>query len=140
MTQSHFMLFSSSFIIASGVALLAGYYFIRFRKDMILHRNFMISASVLAILFLITYVTRWTLYGVTPFEGSDALRVVYFSILVPHVILATLVVPAAAYLIHLALRRRDYVKHKRLARWVFPVWVFVAASGWIIYYMLHGRG
>ncbi|MBW3564641.1 MAG: DUF420 domain-containing protein [Acidobacteria bacterium] len=140
MAQSHFMLFSSSFIIASGVSLIAGYYFIRFRKDMILHRNFMISASVLAILFLITYVTRWTLYGVTPFEGSNALRVVYFSILVPHVILASLVVPSAAWLIHLALRRKDYVKHKRLARWVFPVWVFVAASGWIIYYMLHGRG
>ena len=139
MSQAHFTLFSSSFIIASGISLLIGYYFIRFRRNMTLHRNFMIAASVLAIGFLITYLTRWALYGVTPFVGSDFLRGVYFAILVPHIILASVVVPAAGFLIHLALRKKDYVRHKRHARWVFPVWVFVAASGWVIYYMLHGR-
>jgi putative membrane protein len=130
---------STSCIVLSGVSLLVGWYFIRFQHDMPRHRACMLTATGFAGLFLIAYVTRWSLYGSKLFAGTGAWRTVYFANLVPHVILAMAVGPMALRLIYLALKKRDFVAHRRLARITLPIWLYVAASGWLIYYLLYQK-
>lgn len=126
-------------IVLSGASLLLGWYFIRREKNPIRHRNTMLCATTFAALFLVFYVTRWSLYGSKPFTGEGVSRLLYFATLVPHVILAMALGPMALRLIHLALWKRDYESHRRLARITVPVWLYVAASGWFIFYMLYVR-
>ncbi len=136
MTQEGLTLVSTTCIVSSGVALLAGWYFIR-GGSMERHRAAMLAATAFAGLFLVFYVTRWTLYGSKPFAGTGVWRTLYFANLVPHVILAILVGPLAGRLIYLAAVRNDFVAHRRLARVTLPIWLYVAASGWLVYYMLY---
>lgn len=136
MTLETLTTLSTTFIVLSGVSLLVGWWFIR-RKDIDKHRNMMLSASGFAALFLVAYVSRWAMYGSKTFEGTGVWKTIYLSILIPHIILAMAVGPLAVMLIDLALRRKQYPRHKKLARWVLPIWLFVAASGWAVYYMLY---
>ena len=128
---------STACIVLSGTSLLLGWYFIRARRSIAAHRTTMLAATSLAGLFLVFYVLRWSLYGSKHFEGAGAWRVAYFSTLVPHIILAVALAPLALRLLYLALRKRDFAAHRRLARVTLPVWLYVAASGWLIYYMLY---
>jgi putative membrane protein len=128
---------STTCIVLSGLTLLVGWYFIRWRRDRGRHRNAMLTATGLAGLFLASYVTRWSLYGSKHFAGTGFWKALYLANLVPHVILAMLVAPLAVRLIDLALRQRDYPRHRRLARVTLPIWLYVAGSGWLIYYMLY---
>ena len=128
---------STTFIVLSGVGLLLGWYFIRVQRSMPRHRATMLTATVFAGLFLVAYVTRWSLHGSKPFTGTGAWRTFYFANLVPHVILAMAVGPLAARLIYLAWKKRDFVSHRRLARITLPIWLYVAGSGWLIYYLLY---
>ncbi len=130
---------STACIVLSGVSLLLGWYFIRGRGDMVRHRRTMLTAATFAALFLVLYVTRWSLYGSKLFPGTGAWRVVYFANLVPHILLAIVLAPLVIRLLHLALRKRDFVAHRRLARVVLPIWLYVAASGWLIYYLLYAK-
>ena len=130
---------STTCIVLSGASLLLGWYFIRWRQDRIRHRNTMLCATAFAALFLVFYVTRWSAYGSKPFAGSGYWRLLYFATLVPHIILAMALGPMAMRLIHLALWKRDYPSHRRLARVTLPIWLYVAASGWLIFYLLYGR-
>lgn len=130
-------LLSTSCIVASGLGLLCGWYFIRARRDAIAHRNAMLAAAAFATLFLVFYATRWGLYGTKPFAGTGAWRALYLGILVPHIVLAAALAPLALRLIYLALYRRDFARHRRLGRITLPVWLYVAASGWAIYYLLY---
>lgn len=127
---------STSCIVLSGISLLIGWYFIR-RKRIEAHRTAMLSASSFAALFLVFYVTRWALYGSKPFPGDGGWKVFYFANLIPHIILAMVLAPLVIRLLDLALRRRDYPSHRRLARYVLPMWLYVSASGWLIYYLLY---
>ena len=124
-------------IVLSGASLLLGWYFIRGRRNVIAHRNTMLTAASLAALFLVFYITRWSLYGTKLFTGTGGWRLLYFSTLIPHIVLAVALGPLALRLIYLALGRRDFVAHRRLARVTLPVWLYVAASGWMIYYLLY---
>jgi putative membrane protein len=128
---------STTCIVLSGVSLLLGWYFIRGRRDQIRHRNTMLTATAMAALFLVFYVLRWSLYGSKPFPGTGGWRTIYFTTLVPHIILAIVLAPLVVRLLQLALGRRDFAAHRRLARVTLPVWLFVAASGWWIYYLLY---
>jgi len=130
---------STGSIVLSGVCLLVGWYFIRWRREMVPHRNAMLTATAFAALFLVFYVTRWSLYGSKPFPGQGAWKLVYFANLVPHILFATALAPLVIRLIYLALGKRDYVAHRRLARVALPIWLYVAASGWLIYYLLYGH-
>lgn len=130
---------STTCILLSGLSLLYGWYVIRARRDRERHRNAMLAATGLAGLFLVFYVTRWALYGSKPFPGTDGWRLFYLAVLVPHVLLAMALGPMAVRLIQLALWRGDFAAHRRLGRITAPVWVFVAASGWLIYYLLYVR-
>jgi putative membrane protein len=136
-TQESLTLLSTSCIVLSGVSLLVGWWFIRVRKSMERHRAAMLAATTFAGLFLVAYVTRWATYGSKPFEGTGIWRTLYLSNLIPHVILAIAVGPLAVRLIQLAMVRRDYGSHRRLARITLPIWLYVAASGWLVYYMLY---
>ncbi len=129
---------STACIVVSGLSLLVGWYFIR-NKQIDRHRSAMLSASTFAGLFLVFYVTRWAMYGSKPFPGEGAWRTFYFVNLVPHIILAMVLAPLVVRLLYLALRKRDYVAHRKLARYVLPMWLYVSASGWLIYYLLYVR-
>ena len=128
---------STACIVLSGVSLLVGWYLIRWRRERTAHRNAMLTATAFAALFLVFYVTRWAVFGTKLFAGTGGWRVLYFSILAPHILLAIAVGPLAVRLIQLALLREDFVAHRRLARITLPIWLFVAASGWLIYYLLY---
>ncbi len=127
---------STTFIVASGASLLLGWFFIR-RRRIGWHRNAMLSATGFAGLFLVAYLTRWSTYGSKAFEGTGWWKVLYLATLVPHIVMAMLVGPLAARLIYLALSKEDFAAHRRLARITLPIWIYVAASGWAIYFMLY---
>jgi len=104
------------------------------RRD--LHRRFMLSAIVISIIFLTSYLLYHYNAGSTPYPRHDFTRVIYFSILIPHTILAALVVPLIITNLVFALKGK-FDRHKKLARWVFPIWMFVSVSGVTIYLMLY---
>ena len=100
------------------------------------HRRFMIAACTTSTMFLISYVVYHSHAGSKPYPGTGILRTVYFSILIPHVILAAAVVPLAWTTLRRGLRRDD-VRHRRIARWTLPLWLFVSVTGVIVYVMLY---
>jgi uncharacterized membrane protein YozB (DUF420 family) len=102
------------------------------------HRKMMLSALVAAVLFFISYVTYHIKVGSVPYPYDDWTRVVYFAILIPHVILAGLMVPFIIRLVWLALSAR-FERHRRLARFVCPVWIYVSVTGVLIFLMLYAR-
>lgn len=119
----------------SAVFLTAGYINIR-RGRIRWHRACMISAVVTSGLFFTSYIVYHAQVGSRPFPGTGVLRAVYFSILIPHVILAATVVPLALVTLRRGLRRDD-ARHRRLARWTLPIWLFVSVTGVIVYLMLY---
>lgn len=92
----------------------------------------MAFAGVFAALFLVFYLAKAYLYGPQPFEGPPSLRPLYLGILGVHTVLAAANLPLALYTYWLALRGR-LDRHRRLAPWTFRVWLWVAATGWIVY-------
>ncbi|MDQ7029428.1 MAG: DUF420 domain-containing protein [Ardenticatenia bacterium] len=126
---------TSGMILISGAALAAGWVAIK-RRQPELHRRLMLVATLFAALFLVLYITRFFLLGAKPFEKGGWWRTLYFSILIPHSLLAIVVGPAALIAIRWALAG-EFGRHRRLGRWLVPVWLFVAVSGWVIYWMLY---
>ncbi len=100
------------------------------------HRKTMLAAFTTSVLFLISYVTYHAQVGSKPFPGTGLLRAVYFAILIPHVILAATVVPLALITLRRGLRRDD-ARHRLIARWTLPIWLFVSVTGVIVYLMLY---
>jgi uncharacterized membrane protein YozB (DUF420 family) len=119
----------------SAVLLTTGWLFIKSGR-IAAHRRCMISAFVTSSLFLISYVVYHAQSGSKPFPGTGFARYVYFSILIPHVTLAAAVVPLAIITLRRGLRRDDD-RHRRLARWTLPIWLFVSVTGVIVYVMLY---
>jgi putative membrane protein len=128
-------LFNATLIGVSGIFLLTGFYFIR-RKQVEYHRRCMLTATVFAALFLVVYVTRALLFETKLFAGEGIIRAAYLGILGSHMVLAVVVGPLVLATITLALRR-NFRLHRRLARITLPMWLYVVATGWIIYLMLH---
>jgi uncharacterized membrane protein YozB (DUF420 family) len=119
----------------SGMFLLVGYVLIRQRR-INAHRNAMLGAFASSTLFLISYLFYHWHAGSRPFTGHGAIRYVYFAILISHVILAAAILPMAIVTLSRGLRGR-YVEHKRIAKWTFPTWMYVSATGVIVYVMLY---
>jgi putative membrane protein len=104
-------------------------------KNIPLHRRFIFSAFTTTALFLLTYVTYHTLTESTPYGGEGPIRYVYFFILITHILLAIAIVPLA--LISLARGLNMQVeKHRRIARWTMPLWLYVSLTGVIVYLMI----
>ena len=100
------------------------------------HRAVMIAAVMTSAAFLTSYVIYHANAGSKPFPGTGAIRTVYFAILIPHVILAALSLPPILITFARGLRRDDQ-RHRRIARWTLPVWLFVSVTGVIVYVMLY---
>lgn len=120
---------------ASFVLLLTGYIFIR-RKEIEKHRKCMISACVTSTLFLISYLIYHYQHGSTKFQGTGAIRTVYFTILITHTILAVAILPPIIMLLRYAFKN-ELEKHRALARGTFPFWMYVSLTGVIVYWMLY---
>lgn len=121
---------------ATSAALLTlGYVFIR-RKRVTAHKTCMVSALVVSMLFLISYVSYHALAGSRPFGGQGWVRLVYFPLLVSHVVLAAAIVPLALTTVYRALRA-DFARHVRIARWTLPLWLYVSVTGVLVYWMLY---
>lgn len=120
---------------ASAILLLTGRYFIK-QGNRQAHKKFMIATVVTSVLFLISYLTYHAYHGATKFPGEGWIRPVYFTILISHTILAATIVP----LVIITLRRgliASFDKHKWIARWTFPLWLYVSVTGVVIYVMLY---
>lgn len=121
----------------SGIFLLTGYAMIR-RKKVTAHRICMISAVTASVLFLISYVIYHFGFakGVTRFQGEGWTRPLYFTILISHTILATVIVPFVVVTLKRALGN-DFARHRKIARWTFPMWAYVSVTGVLVYFMLY---
>ena len=102
------------------------------------HKRCMIAAFATSTLFLISYVVYHAQVGSKPFTGTGMIRTIYFSILIPHVILAAAVVPLVLVTLSRGLKRND-AAHRRIAKWTMPIWLFVSVTGVIVYVMLYWR-
>jgi len=119
----------------SAVLLLTGRYMIA-RGRMAAHRACMIAAVVASALFLSCYLYFHFHAGNILFLGQGIWRPIYFAILIPHVTLAIVIVPMVIITLSRALRAR-YDRHRIIARWTFPLWMYVSVTGVIVYFMLY---
>ena len=119
----------------STALLLIGYSFIK-AGNRRLHRRFMLTALVTSSLFLISYLTYHYNVGSVRFTGAGWVRGVYFTILISHTILAVAVPPLAIVTLVRALRER-FDRHRLIARWTLPIWLYVSFTGVIVYLMLY---
>jgi len=125
----------------SAVLLTWGYYFIR-RGNQRAHRNCMVSAFVASTLFLICYLTyhgylAYYLHrGPTIFKNPPWFRPIYLIILLTHTVLAVVIVPLVLISLSRALRQR-YDLHRKIARWTWPLWMYVSVTGVLIYLLLY---
>ena len=115
--------------------LVLGYRFIR-RGQRALHIRSMVAALVCSALFLSSYLVYHYYVGSVPYPHQDWTRPLYFAVLIPHIILATAIVPFVFILVWRAWQG-DFDRHRRLARWTWPAWVFVSVSGVVVYLMLY---
>jgi uncharacterized membrane protein YozB (DUF420 family) len=126
---------NASLNAVAAVLLVCGYLMIR-RGRIEAHRRFMLSACATSALFLVSYVIYHANVGSRPFPGQGPIRVVYFTILVTHVILAAAILPLALITVTHALRQR-FERHVPIARWTLPIWLYVSVTGVVVYWMLY---
>jgi uncharacterized membrane protein YozB (DUF420 family) len=119
----------------SALLLLSGYRFIR-RGDVERHRLCMVTAFVVSVLFLVSYLVYHYHVGSTRFPGTGWIRAAYLTLLVTHVVLAALVPPLAIVTLYRG-ARGDVPRHRRIARITLPVWLYVSVTGVVIYVVLY---
>jgi uncharacterized membrane protein YozB (DUF420 family) len=132
-----FPAWNASLNALSGILLLCGYINIR-RGRIQVHKRFMLSACITSLVFLASYVTyHWLRHGiVTRFAGTGAIKTFYFTMLTSHTILAVTIVPLAIITVMNGLRMR-VPQHRRIARWTFPLWMYVSVTGVLVYFFLY---
>jgi putative membrane protein len=118
----------------SAVCLICGYINIR-RGKRVVHMRFMVSATVFSTLFLVSYITYHYFHGDTKFPGQGWIRPVYFSILISHIMLSMVALPLILTTLWYAMRNQ-FRFHRAVARWTFPVWLYVSVTGVIVYFVL----
>jgi uncharacterized membrane protein YozB (DUF420 family) len=119
----------------SGILLAVGYVLIK-RRQITAHRNCMLLAFGSSTLFLTSYLVYHAHVGSKPFEGAGPIRLVYFTILISHILLAIVILPMAIMTLTRGLKGR-YADHRRIARRTFPLWMYVSVTGVIVYWMLY---
>jgi uncharacterized membrane protein YozB (DUF420 family) len=120
---------------SAAVAMLAGFVAIRQRRVAV-HRACMLTAVGLSALFLTSYLVYHAQVGSRPYAGGGWMRTVYLSILLTHTVLAIAIVPLVSTTLYRALRTQ-FVRHARLARVTFPIWLYVSVTGVVVYWMLY---
>lgn len=119
----------------SAVFLVVGFLCIKSQRVQA-HRASMLAALASSACFLVSYLIYHYQVGSVPFKGQGFVRSVYFTILISHTVLATVVVPMALLTVSRALRG-NFAAHRRVARWTFPIWLYVSITGVLVYWMLY---
>jgi len=119
----------------SAVFLFTGFLLIKSGKRDA-HRACMLAAVSCSVFFLISYLIYHSQVGSVAFKGQGWIRPVYFAILLSHTILAAAVVPLVLITLRRALRQ-NFAAHRRIARWTFPIWMYVSVTGVVVYWMLY---
>ena len=119
----------------SAILLFTGYSFIRSR-NVAAHRACQIGALCVSLLFLASYLTYHYYHGSTRFQGTGIVRPIYLTILMTHTILAIVIVPLVTLTFYRAFRK-DFTRHRRIARITLPLWLYVSITGVIVYLMLY---
>lgn len=135
MTVSDLPALNASLNALASLFLLAGYVCVR-RQKIAAHRACMLAALATSALFLTSYLIYHYNVGSRPFTGTGAIRLVYFAILISHVLLAIAIVPLVLVTVSRALTRR-FDRHRRIARITWPLWMYVSVTGVIVYVMLY---
>lgn len=120
---------------ASALFLLAGYRAIR-RRLIRRHRYCMLAAVSTSALFLVSYLIYHFQIGSRSYQGQGNLRFFYFTVLITHTVLATANVPLAGLTLVRALRS-DFGRHRAIARWTLPIWIYVSVTGVVVYVLLY---
>jgi putative membrane protein len=118
----------------SAICLVCGYINIR-RRNRVVHKRFMLTATVFSALFLVSYITYHYFHGDTNFPAHGFVRPVYFFILITHISLSMVALPLILGTLWWALRS-EFRFHKKIARWTFPIWLYVSVTGVIVFFML----
>lgn len=120
---------------SAAICLLLGYILIRQQKRSA-HQKAMLTALFLSTLFLVNYLVYHSLHGSQKYQGTGTWRTIYFTILISHTILATLIVPFIGFTLRWAFTKQ-FPKHKRIARYTLAMWIYVSITGVLIYLMLY---
>lgn len=120
---------------ASALFLLLGWVAVRSGR-IERHRAWMLTAAATSTVFLASYLSYHARVGSVRFTGQGSIRTVYFAILLSHTILAVAILPLVLRTLYLGLRRQDD-RHRRIARWTFPLWLYVSITGVVVYWMLY---
>ena len=119
----------------SAILLISGYRFIRLGR-VTAHRNCQLAALAMSVLFLSSYLTFHYLHGSTRFTGQGPIRTFYLGILLSHTILAIVIVPLVLITLYRAVKK-DFSRHKQIARITLPLWLYVSVTGVVVYLMLY---
>ncbi|WBL26046.1 DUF420 domain-containing protein [Zunongwangia sp. HGR-M22] len=126
-----FPLFHAVLNGSTAVLLLMGYFFMKINEYK-LHRNVMITAFLLSSIFLVSYVISKISNEPVHYGGEGMLKYVYFFILITHIALSAIIIPLVLFTMYRGLTA-EYEKHKKIARWTFPIWLYVAITGVLVY-------
>jgi putative membrane protein len=118
----------------TAVALVVGYYNIR-KGNIKIHRGAMATAFGLSAIFLVSYVTYHFLGERTIYGGDGFLKLFYYFILLTHIVLAVVIVPLVLLSMYFALSEQ-FVRHRRVSKWTFPIWLYVAVTGVLVYILI----
>ena len=135
MTLSDLPAVNAALNTLSTIFLTCGYVFIR-RQRQVAHRNCMIGAVISSALFLTCYLIYHYNVGRTEFRNPEWFRPIYLTILLTHTILAVVIVPMVLTTLYRA-ARRQFDRHRKIARWTWPIWMYVSITGVIIYFLLY---
>lgn len=105
------------------------------RKQYLRHKRIMLSAILLSVLFFVSYICHHLFAGDTSYGGQGALRYVYYFLLITHILLAGIILPFILFTAYRALTG-EYDRHRRLARFTWPLWLYVSFSGVLVYWMI----
>lgn len=117
----------------AALLVITGYLFIR-KGNRSVHRACMVSALLVSTIFMVFYLYYHAKIGNIPFAGTGIVRPIYFSVLATHVILAAFLFPMALVTAGFAIRSK-ITRHRRIARWTLPIWLYVSVTGVVIYFM-----
>jgi uncharacterized membrane protein YozB (DUF420 family) len=135
MTVSDLPTVNATLNLLATICLVVGWRFIR-REEVGKHRVAMVAALTCSALFLVSYLVYHYYAGSRPFTGTGAIRAVYFVILITHVVLAAAIVPLVLITVTRAMRG-SFERHRRIARWTLPLWLYVSVTGVVVYLMLY---
>ncbi len=116
---------------STAILLTVGYFLMTVREYK-MHRNVMITAFGLSVVFLVSYVISKISNDPVPYGGEGFMRYLYFFILITHIVLSTIIIPLVLFTMYRGLTGQ-YDKHSKIARWTFPIWLYVAVTGVLVY-------